>query len=395
MKKFYANKLATVCILLFILSAWFSKSFVLKLYDAGISFFSDFNITRLIENVDNASKKISYKNALLDLNSYVMQISDVKKIKKEDMNVLRLDNEYLCYERRDISDELIKKAADGCIKLKNKADELDIPLLYIVAPFKLHFDENVGGYSIEDQEKFVSLLENENINVINIMDAMKNKGLGMEETFYITDHHWKTETGLWVSQLLCEELKKLYNFNYNEEYYQPHNFDVKVYEDIFLGSIGKKTGRFFTPLGVDDFSLITPKFDTQYIVNYKDKTLTGNFKETLLSLENIDKKDYYSLNPYATYCHGDFPILTIENELMHDDGKTFLIIKNSYANAVIPFFASSAKKLYVLDIREGIVGDFHKQSVFEYIEQFNPDYIMVLYSGVDISPDDESAYVFD
>ena len=145
MNGYTRNKIVTLLVMCMLVIAVFSKEFVLGIAKSAYNFVKTFDVTQLISDVDESSRNVSYKSLLLDMNSMIMQKTGVKKIIKSDMNVLRLENGYLCYEREDISDEMIKKAADSCIALKAEADELNIPFLYVYAPYKIHFDDSAGA----------------------------------------------------------------------------------------------------------------------------------------------------------------------------------------------------------------------------------------------------------
>lgn len=393
MNGYTRNKIVTLLVMCMLVIAVFSKEFVLGIARSAYNFVKTFDVTQLISDVDESSRNVSYKSLLLDMNSMIMQKTGVKKIIKSDMNVLRLENGYLCYEREDISDEMIKKAADLCIALKAEADELNIPFLYVYAPYKIHFDDAAGAYSIEDQEKFLSLLEEADIHVLNVTEHMKSDNMSYEDCFFVTDHHWKPQTGLWVSGLILDELSKYNGFTFDKEKYNIENYNVKIYENAFLGSLGKKAGRYFTPIGLDDFPLVTPKFETEYTYKYLDRSFSGSFEKAFLKTELLNRKDMYSNDLYNVYCHGNYPITTIENELAQDNDKSVFVIKDSYANTVLPYLSSSVRSVTAVDLREKIAGKT-ETSVFDFIRQSKPDYVIVLYSGVDMTEDDMSKYSF-
>jgi len=60
-----------------------------------------------------------------------------------------------------------------------------------------------------------------------------------------------------------------------------------------------------------------------------------------------------------------------------------LLIRDSFACAAAPFLALQTGELHVCDVRNGsyYVGD--KLNMKEYIEQIKPDYVLVLYTGIE------------
>ena len=139
-------------------------------------------------------------------------------------------------------------------------------------------------------------------------------------------------------------------------------------------------GRFFTPLGLDDFSVITPNFDTRLTVTDYTGTRTGAFSDTVLVEKNLHTEDPYLANPYVVYTGGDYPLQTIENHLL-EEGDTVLVIRDSYACAVTPFLSLAAGEVRTVDVRYW-TGAQEADTVLEYIESVRPDHVVVLYAGI-------------
>jgi len=129
--------------------------------------------------------------------------------------------------------------------------------------------------------------------------------------------------------------------------------------------------------------VIIPKFATNLTVEQpiKQEIREGRFEDTVLYMENL-KKDYYNNNTYATYGGGDFRLQIVKNNL-NQDGPKIVVVRDSFACVVTPFLALHTSELHVCDVRDGdyYVGD--KVNIEEYIKQVQPDYVIVLYTGVD------------
>ena len=196
--------------------------------------------------------------------------------------------------------------------------------------------------------------------------------------------------GIWASEKLTDFLNSEYGFVCDAELWNYDNYNITEYKNWFLGSQGKKAGRWFTPLGADNINIITPSFETDLVEEQPVKGLVrqGSFKD-LLYMDNIATKAYYDLNPYAAYSGGDFREQIITNRL-NPRGKTAIIIRDSYGCAFTPFISLAMSKTYVVDIRDGgYVGE--KVNLTEYISSVKPDYVFVLYTGLTAS---DSLYTF-
>lgn len=239
---------------------------------------------------------------------------------------------------------------------------------------------------------FLSALENSMIPYVDFSKELIKSDISVRDMFYYTDHHWKTNTGFVATGIICEMLHTKYDFNYNAQYTDVKNYEIKTYKDWFLGSRGKKVGKYFTWNGADDFELIIPRFQTELIEEqpFKNQIREGKFEDTVLYMENMEK-DYYKINPYVTYSGGDFRLQIMKNKL-NLNGSKILLIRDSFACVVSPFLALQTSELHICDVRDDshYVGD--KLDMKEYIEQVQPDYVLVLYTGIgDVS---DSRYDF-
>ena len=380
MKKFNFNLIIFVSCAVLILGGWCSRPFMGNMFYALVDFVKEPNIDEFIANVDEGSQKISYQGALLDLYSLNYRYTDTRVVEKPDETVVRLNNGYLSFIHEKLNDGDLDKMINACVEIQDITRELDIPFIYVMAPHKAYFGgfpDTIENYYLEYYETFADKLEKNEIDYIHVVELMQADNISMEEAFFITDHHWKPETGFWMANKICEKLSNEYGFAYDESLLDIENYDVKVYENYFLGSQGRKVGQYFTSLGMDDFSLISPKFDTDLQVMDKRGTFTGTFEDTIFDFSFIEYSDKYLDNPYGIYCGGDFGLQVLDN-LQSEDGVKILIIRNSYAGVVSPFLSLVADEVHTVDVRHW-EGTDKSKTILEYIEELSPDYVLVLY----------------
>ena len=79
---------------------------------------------------------------------------------------------------------------------------------------------------------------------------------------------------------------------------------------------------------------------------------------------------------------GDFSYIKIANKLDTSEKKA-LIIKDSYANPLSTYLSLNVSELEVIDLR--YFEDEMDMSVSEYIEQSNPDTVIMLYNPSAVS----------
>lgn len=357
---------------------------------SGIGFFAAAdNFTANMEKA--CTDKLSYHAAFMDINSLLLRAGNVRVVDKDDITVVRSNTDYLANPRAFMETSQLEMRADALKELQIAAEESGAAFAYITAPTKgyaMQYPENVEDFTRSNCDRFFKCLEDRNIPHLNLISEMKEEGYSEEDVFFVTDHHWKPDYAFKATWQICGFLEDNHGFKYDKSVTDISNYSVTTYKDWFLGSQGKKVGKYFTPLGTDDINIILPKFDTHLTESQpaKGTVRDGSFDKTVMYMENVMKKDYYNLNPYAAYSGGDFREQIITNH-SNPGGARILLIRDSFSCAMSPFLSLAASELYCIDVREGAdyVGD--KINAYEYIERIKPDYVLVMYTGVSSGDD--------
>ena len=330
--------------------------------------------------------ELTYHDYMIELNGYRENLLGTRVIFKDDIAIVKSYSDSLVDTKVKIENEDVFSSAELIKKLYIISEENGAEFLYCAAPRKelyTELPENVPNAFLENYQSLLGSFEKLNIPYIDLANSLENVDCATSELFYYTDHHWTSYAGFLANNAICKELKERYSFNYNEKYCDLNQYMIKKYDNIFLGSKGKKVGAHFTEHGADDFELIVPRFKTSLIEEqpFKNEIREGVFEDTVLYMENL-KKDYYNVNTYATYSGGDFRLQIMKNNL-NKDGKKILLIRDSFACVVTPFLALQSSELHICDVRDGsyYVGD--KLNMEQYIKEIKPDYVMVLYTDVD------------
>lgn len=377
MKKFRYSMLLFVAAAIFIAVGLCSETLFTDTKQAAAALVRQGDVDGFIEQVDAASRKLRYKNALIDLYSLWYRLTDTRRVEKADATVVRLDNDFLAFLPSIAEEETLSEMASSCAGLKAVAEECGSAFLYVTAPNKMSLSGGGDNAVCENIRALEAQLQAQGVPVLSLMDSMAEQGLTMEDCYFQTDHHWLPQTGLWAAG---EILQALPDWDYDPALTQQSQYGMQTYPDLFLGSEGKKVGRYFTPLGLDDFTVLTPSFPTALTVTDRLGTRSGSFSETLLFENNLQFEDIYLSTPYTTYTGGDFPLQVIENQL-REDGKTILVLRDSYAGVVTPFLALNAGQVHTIDVRywKGVDG---AETVEDYVRLIRPDAVVVMYAGV-------------
>lgn len=277
-------------------------------------------------------------------------------------------------------DKDVKKAYIAVKTLHDELAKAGIPFLYVQAPFKLSDEENQLpankiDYVDYNVDKFLALLKESDIDYLDLRPMLRDGSKTQRELFFDTDHHWRIETAFDATGMIEEKLNSDYGFEIEDRYRNIENFKLETTKNCYLGSMGRRTGRLYA--GLDDFTLITPKFDTAYTLierDYGNEVIyEGSFEDAILDKKYMGNKDSsIKLNRYAVY-HGDNEELVFKNHLV-DKGKVMLI-KDSFGIPVYSFMSLGVSEIRALDMR------LFKRSVSKYAVDNKPDIVILMYNG--------------
>lgn len=270
-------------------------------------------------------------------------------------------------------------------KLNKILQKSNTPLLYVQTPLKIiegftQLPSSVQDWSTENTDKLLQSLEDKGVDYLDLRQSIIEDGLNLEELFYKTDHHWTTHTAFWAMEQVVEKLENEYGMvlDIEKNYTDINKYKTTEYPNSFLGSQGRRVGRFYA--GVDDYTLLTPLFDTNYNVEiHKSDSVTtyeGDFEETIIKANLLDENESVYTNRYAAYFGGDYPEVRIENR-NKAAGHKVLIIKDSFALPFSAFLSTMFAETRLLDLRY-----YDADKLESYIEEYNPDVVLFIYKSL-------------
>lgn len=118
------------------------------------------------------------------------------------------------------------------------------------------------------------------------------------------------------------------------------DFRIQRITDQFYGSLYSKSG--FRHIRPDGIELYLPKKEASYKVEYVDEQRTA---DSLYEMGNLAQKDKYTV-----FFNGNHALIKITT--VHPEGKRkLLVVKDSYANSLLPFLTEHFSEIYVVDLR--------------------------------------------
>ena len=192
------------------------------------------------------------------------------------------------------------------------------------------------------------------ISVEPVLDAHKE-----EEIYYRTDHHWTT-LGAWYAY---------------EQYTKAVGGDLqraqgkKKFRCISKDFYGTTYAKINYARQADKIEIYEPADKLRVVYNMGEKKT-----KTLYDFSFLKTADQYSV-----FTGGNQAVLEITGGIKN--GKTLLLIKDSFANSILPFLAEDYEKLVVVDLRQlNVSGD-------RLLEMFSPTDILILYNSAQFAQD--------
>ena len=320
------------------------------------------NITsgRYTEGVkDYLSDHFPMRDELLKLINSTERVSGRKEI----------SGVYLCDDRLINSYEKpvnVEKDIEQFSKLANNVESARVSLMLVPTATSVHWEMLPAGSP--DREAGATILTTEPedvyrgaVEIASELDTIDRIRLSMPdnvicipvytalrsaaetgEVYYRTDHHWTTYGAYTGYKTICYYLKL--------EPTPLEEFEKTVVTADFYGSIYSKINDdYVNPDEIVSYSL--PSWDLK--VEYAD---SGLVTDTPYDPQYLDKRDKYSY--FLSNQHG---LITITNDAVPEEAGAMALVKDSYANCLVPFLLDHYHTLYIFDTR------YHKGGVSKFI----------------------------
>lgn len=285
--------------------------------------------------------------------------------KNEIHNVYIGKNHYLLehYTKKEFDPQQISKNLQALEKFVGKAKQnADVHVMMVptkswilrekLPAFAPHYKEQRFYDALQQKLEKEDVL----ISVEPVLDAHKE-----EEIYYRTDHHWTT-LGAWYAY---------------EQYTKAVGGDLqraqgkKKFRCISKDFYGTTYAKINYARQADKIEIYEPADTLRVVYNMGEKKT-----KTLYDFSFLKTADQYSV-----FTGGNQAVLEITGGIKN--GKTLLLIKDSFANSILPFLAEDYEKLVVVDLRQlNVSGD-------RLLEMFSPTDILILYNSAQFAQDKE------
>lgn len=263
--------------------------------------------------------------------------SDVTCGKLESNGVYRCKDHYLMEAVTTPSEHWSKSTLASLKQFKRQYKNLDMYFLLAPNAANILEDKLPAFVKTADQDKYIDSFYKEiksfGYTPVDVRKTLESNA-GDEETqlYYKTDHHWTTDGAFLAYKQAVKTLKLSDKVSYKRY----------IVKNDFRGTLASKSG--FTNGENDPLIIYMPNKDKDYknsVIYYSDtKTKTTEFYQ----LDNLDTKDAYTV-----FGGSNHPIYTIKTPTKTSE--KLLLVKDSYANSMIPFLAQNYREIVVVDPR--------------------------------------------
>ena len=289
------------------------------------------------------------RDACITLKTNTLRLFGQRKIN----GVYLADNGYLIAEEESFDDEKIMEMTD-CIN--DFADRLDgVEVRFMLVPNAVSIYEEKLPYGVKSTQKnTIDMVEDRlgsNITAVDVYDTFKDNA--SQQLYFKTDHHW-TARGAYLAFL---------------EYAKAAGLDTDSVEYDFMCVSGDFQGTQASNCGVysssDIVNICVPENSRgSYIVNYIEKT---EKTATLFDESKLKEKD-----KYLVFMGGNYPQVDVTTNA--GTGRRLLVVKDSYANCMIPMLTPYYDSIIVVDPR------YYYDNIYDLIQSSGINEVMFLYN---------------
>ena len=291
--------------------------------------------------------------------------------KKENNNVYFADQDTLItrFDQPDAGD-----VTDNLNYVNNFVENVDIPVVFSLIPTQacIWADRLPEGAPNASQTDLLSQAQGA-VSGATWADVytplMEHKD---EDIFYRTDHHWTSLGAYYGYTGLAQALG-----------YTPvplSDYDATVRSTEFYGTVFSSSGvRWVRP---DTITTYVPEDGITVVSHTYDNAGNPVEEPRELYVESfLSVKDKYSM-----FLGGNQSLGVVKNA-NNPDGPKLLILRDSYADSLVPFLTAHYSEIHLIDPR------YYHLSVKDYVEQNGIDQALVLYSVPNFVTDQNLSWI--
>ena len=312
------------------------------------SFMSDFE-TYLTD-------QFPFRDGIISLKTFADRIVG----KNEENGVYIGNNGYLFDSQTPLENKRAEEIAKAVLGFKEKHKNLNTAFVLIPNSTYVYSEYLPKYLEMPDQKKIINKIhkkiDDESILWPDAAKILKGKAADTQ-LYYKTDHHWTTRGAYLIFKEIClawglEKDAKAIDKKFS--FYEVSN--------TFEGTLASKSGVHDT---ADTIEICVPeKSEGTYVANFES---SGENTASLFFKDKLQQKNHYEV-----FMGGNYDKVIIST--VSSSKKSLLLIKDSYANCMIPMLTPYFGKIVVIDPR------YLTDSLDSIIKENDFSHVMYLYN---------------
>lgn len=278
-------------------------------------------------------------------------------MQKKSINGVYLGRDGYLLERHNPDDYSTQLEGSKIALLKKLVDRWNAKVMLVPTADNILTDKLPANAAYHDQRSFLQWVKRQigQRNYVDVYAALMEHR--EEEIYYRTDHHW-TSLGAYYGYLAwVEKAVRL-----------PNSYDTESLVTVSENFQGTLQSRINLPAGTDriQYFLATASRPVEVTYDY-GRTTNSLYEEKYLETKN----------QYGFFLDDNHAFVEIQTD--YQNGKTLFLIKDSYANSLIPLLTQNFETIYVVDLR------YFNGKLFDFMEDYEPDNgmdVLVLYNCI-------------
>lgn len=372
-KKVSIKNLVTVIVFLLLIGGFTLCSFIKKDSDFSetenrvltekpeISFETLFDGTYTLAYQEYVRDQFPFRNFFVAMRNYCEAV--LNKTKINEVLICKDDYYIEAHKRENYESELADTNRQALGAFCDRYEEIlgaeHISVMIVPTAQSVMTNKFKTGMYAYNQEEYLDKIKEtvgEDI-FVNTKDVLSE--YNEEYIYYRTDHHWTTY-GAYIAYREWAVKKEI-------EAYSMEDIAIREISNDFLGTINSKLNMSMKKDTISEYTVKGITFDIDYNMGLEQK-------DNFFYEEYLKKKDKYS------YFLGGNPGL-VDVTSSNKNGKTLLIIKDSYANCIAPVYSANFEKTYIIDLR------FFNMNIDGFIAENEVTDILVLYNADSFATD--------
>ncbi|MBQ0004864.1 MAG: hypothetical protein KBS68_03255 [Clostridiales bacterium] len=277
---------------------------------------------------------------------------------------------YLIEDTTVPTDDRMEADAQALAAFRKKYPKMRMYFLLAPNAVSIMGDKLPYGAQPEDQNRYMDEMfaatAAAGYTNIDVRDTLGKAATDGIQVYYRTDHHWTTD-GAYEAFKYAKGIMGIKG---------DMVFETVPVANRFVGTLASKSG--FANGRADAIKLARPADSKQYkhsVIYYED---TKEKTTAFYKMENLNLKDAYTV-----FGGSNHPVYTIKTPT--SDNRRLLLVKDSYANSMIPFLSQYYREIVVVDPR------YYYDNLAELMALESVNEVMFLYNANTYFGDDSLA----